>query len=231
MPVKQKTAKLPDPDARFRYIGFEVYPGRVNGIFKSEEEHKKYLEQVKQESPGESVKEHSLVHQKIYSVADKILLIAISLLLLISLFLPWVRLNLKTNPVQYNGLVAIGKVFGAVGTAGNINLSISLILAGIFIILVPIFSLTNLVVLFSGSKVEQHFIVKLKRLLLFHWVPIILWLVIIIGALIGSALPSAWTAAVGAINYNSMVLFSTIGYGGWIAFSAFLIMAIKAAEL
>jgi preprotein translocase subunit SecG len=76
---------------RFKYIGFEVFPGKPGNIFKSDEERRSLIEKVMRRfsrSQGEVRDRCTLMEERI-SGLEKILLTIAAVMLIISLFLPW----------------------------------------------------------------------------------------------------------------------------------------------
>lgn len=85
-----KPEKEFDPDKRFKYIGFEVHPGKIKDLFKTEAEKEELVKKVK-------AKRESGVHGREITTFDtpriasyeKIVLTITSLVLIASLFFPW----------------------------------------------------------------------------------------------------------------------------------------------
>ncbi len=75
---------------RFRYIGFDVFPGKPKDLFKSDAEKKKY-EELNQEkrSKGEILREQCTLLEERISGLDRLVLTVASIVVLLSLFLPW----------------------------------------------------------------------------------------------------------------------------------------------
>ncbi|MEW5995305.1 MAG: hypothetical protein AB1744_13065, partial [Candidatus Zixiibacteriota bacterium] len=75
---------------RFRYIGFEVYPGKPKDLFKSEDEKKQLVEKVvAKRSQGEIIREDCKLLEERVGIVDRIALTVASLVIVVSLFLPW----------------------------------------------------------------------------------------------------------------------------------------------
>jgi hypothetical protein len=75
---------------RFRYIGFEVFPGKVRDLFKSDAEKQKMVEKVvAKRLKGETVREDCKLLEKRVGIGDRIALTVASVVILASLFLPW----------------------------------------------------------------------------------------------------------------------------------------------
>lgn len=75
---------------RFRYIGFEVYPGTPKDLFKNDEERKKYVDRVlEREKKGETLRENNTLVEERVSILERMVLAVACLIVLGSLFLPW----------------------------------------------------------------------------------------------------------------------------------------------
>jgi len=78
-------------DERFKYIGFEVFPGKAGDIFKNDAERKSLIEKVMNKlarSDGEVRDKCTLVEERVSSLEKGFLTLA-SVLMLVSLLLPW----------------------------------------------------------------------------------------------------------------------------------------------
>ncbi|MFH1699199.1 MAG: hypothetical protein ABIE07_01315 [Candidatus Zixiibacteriota bacterium] len=78
-------------DERFKYIGFDVFPGKAGDIFKSDEERKSIIEKVMAkfgQSQGEVRDDCTLLEVRV-SNFEKMFLAAVSLILVLAIFLPW----------------------------------------------------------------------------------------------------------------------------------------------
>ncbi len=83
------TKRITDSD-RFRYIGFDVFPGKPKELFKSDAEKKKYeeLNQAKR-AKGELLREQCTLLEERISGLDRLVLTIASVVVILSLFLPW----------------------------------------------------------------------------------------------------------------------------------------------
>ena len=85
-----KSGKEFDPDTRFRYVGFEVYTGKIKDLFKSDVEKQKLVEAVREKRKrGIKLREKTSFDIPLLAGYEKIVLTAVSILMIISLFLPW----------------------------------------------------------------------------------------------------------------------------------------------
>lgn len=87
---EEKSGKPLDPDARFKYVGFEVHPGKIDDLFKSDAEKEKWVERVQEKRKGGSrLREKNSFDEPRVAGYERIILALTSLLLIVSLFLPW----------------------------------------------------------------------------------------------------------------------------------------------
>lgn len=88
---EEKSRSFRSSEERYKYIGFEVFPGKPGNIFSSDEERKSLIEKVMRKltrSEGEVRDRCTLMGERV-SHAEKILLTVAAVVLVISLFLPW----------------------------------------------------------------------------------------------------------------------------------------------
>ncbi|UCD93756.1 MAG: hypothetical protein JSU69_08260 [Candidatus Zixiibacteriota bacterium] len=79
-----------DPDKRFKYVGFEVHPGKIKDLFKSEAERERWVNRVREKrKAGAKVRDKASFDVPRVAGYEKIILSVTSVLLLVSLFLPW----------------------------------------------------------------------------------------------------------------------------------------------
>lgn len=75
---------------RFRYIGFEVYPGKPKDLFKGEAERNKFVDAIRaRREKGDVIRDDCKLYEKRVSGLDRIVLTIASLVILGSLFIPW----------------------------------------------------------------------------------------------------------------------------------------------
>ncbi len=87
---KTETEKRIDDRQRFKYIGFEVFPGKPKDLFRSDAEKAKYIEDIQQKrSKGQLLRDHSTLTEERVSTGERIVLTVVSLIILATLFFPW----------------------------------------------------------------------------------------------------------------------------------------------
>jgi len=80
-----------DSDLRFKYIGFDVFPGKAGNIFKSEEERKTLIERVKAklDRAKDEVRDRCTLMETRISPVEKMFLAVAAVVLVLALFVPW----------------------------------------------------------------------------------------------------------------------------------------------
>ncbi|SYZ74133.1 membrane hypothetical protein [Candidatus Zixiibacteriota bacterium] len=85
--VKQPSA---DPDYRYKYLGFEVKPGKIGDLFKSDSEKESWIKRMlDKRKQGAKLREHNSLEVPRVASYEKIVLTITSIILVLSLFLPW----------------------------------------------------------------------------------------------------------------------------------------------
>jgi hypothetical protein len=115
---------------RFRYIGFEVFPGKPKDLFKSEEEKSKLVGAVvAKRSKGEIIRQECTLLEERVSTRDRFVLALTGVLILVTLFIPWYAayneiIEETTEPTTQvmpsdTTLSSVSKTDTALGIAGN----------------------------------------------------------------------------------------------------------------
>lgn len=87
---KKSAANRISDSQRFKYIGFEVFPGKPKDLFKSEAEKSKLVESViAKRSKGEVIREKCTLLEERVSITDRLVLTVACLVILVTLFIPW----------------------------------------------------------------------------------------------------------------------------------------------
>ncbi|UCG62654.1 MAG: hypothetical protein JSV52_05045 [Candidatus Zixiibacteriota bacterium] len=88
---KKNSSFKPITDAqRFRYIGFEVFPGKPKDLFKTDAERKKYVEGVRSKrEKGETLRDQCTLLEERVSFLDRMVLTVASVIIFATLFIPW----------------------------------------------------------------------------------------------------------------------------------------------
>ena len=87
---KSPQGKRISEQERFRYIGFEVFPGKPRDLFKSEAEKEKIEATLAaKRAKGEVIREDCKLLEKRVSMTERVVLAVASLAMLAALVLPW----------------------------------------------------------------------------------------------------------------------------------------------
>lgn len=87
----KKVANKPITEAqRFRYIGFEVFPGKPKDLFKSDKEKAKYVDGVvAKRTKGDVLRDQCTLLEQRVSMTDRLVLTIASIIIFATLFIPW----------------------------------------------------------------------------------------------------------------------------------------------
>lgn len=233
MEEEKKSSKKREVD-RYQYIGFDVYPGKAKKFWKSEEEKKTYLEKTKKGRAREE-RDHSLVYVNIFSGVEKTILSISSLIIVICFFLPWFVLEKGSIPFKYSALNYIFNFGFLTSYSAMGGFVASLFVALLFITLIFSFlcGIGTLYFLHRKTNPIEKYYSSLKRMLLFNYLPIFLWLVAAIISIIG--FPSPFGSAFGvkeiSENFNFISFITATGFGMWLTLACLIINVWKITDL
>lgn len=75
---------------RFKYIGFEVFPGKAKDLFKSDAEREKFIGGVRQKrEKGDTLRDGCTLLEERVSMTDRLVLTLASVIIFATLFIPW----------------------------------------------------------------------------------------------------------------------------------------------
>ncbi len=90
-------------DERYKYVGFDVFPGKIGSIFKSDEEHKSLIQKVMNKfnrSEGEVRDRCTLIEERI-SKLERYFLTLAAVLMIAALFTPWFSGYIEISSTNY----------------------------------------------------------------------------------------------------------------------------------
>lgn len=263
--TNNKAQPFDNPDERFRYVGFEVYTGKLGSIFKSDDERKSLIAKVMAKfnrSEGE-VRDHCTLLEDRVSKGEKMFMTVVAVLMVVSLFIPWFSgyyeiVNTKQVPVEaatadstgatpiemttvttvthdersISGLGALGYLGQAF--SGGFILMLSGLLMLVFFLSCPILAVFNLYVLHKVKIPDPNeYVLYLKRMLRYNWIPVLAWLALLLLAFIGSSYgfdTKGMVKQVGA-SYGIGTFIGLSSFGVYLSLAAFLLMALKGKEI
>jgi len=237
---QDRTANGSDSTAedRFRYIGFDVYPGRIREFWRSDSERQSYLARVK-ETAGRFIplsRSNSFVSSSAISLTERIILTVSSLLLFVSPVLPWFSFTRGNETFGYSGIsVALGT--GSIMpylSMGSGVLTVSFILLVALMLLSSVFGLATLILLYSGaSETSDAYLGRLRRMLIWHYLPILGWVVFFSLTAAPTQIPFAGSLGLAQLESSLSIasLSASASVGFWLPFATLWVGAIKGNDL
>jgi len=226
------------PEERFRYIGFEVFPKHIREFWKSDGERQEHVAHVR-ETGGRFVplsRSNSMVAAGAISLPERITLTLTSALLAVSPFMPWFSFTRGDTKFSYSGISLLlnwGPVreFLALGS-GLLNLSYLMLL--VLMLVSAAFGVATLVFLYSAAKdTSDAYLLRLHRILVWHYVPIVGWLVFLGITAPPTDLPFGPSLGLAEVSDHLSIasLSTSSSVGLWIPFATLWVNAIKGNEL
>jgi hypothetical protein len=238
--AKVEDIKPLDENSRFRYIGFDVYGKSQKDFFKSEAEKKEHEKAVESFRSGHysPFRSFTAVNQNLLPFTDKIVLTISSLVLIASVFLPWMRFQSNWTDMTFRGLTGIFQAsqYTHVINMFNPNLMFFLYVPAILAFLAIIYGVLSLIFLWSSAKNFESYLKRLKRFMGLGWYVLAAWLAFFIVSIIGIGLPFGdWMnehyGVRGIGSTVNLVTFVTLsGIGVWMSIAAFVLNSVKAND-
>lgn len=102
-----KAQPFGNSDERFRYVGFDVYTGKIGNLFKSDDERKSLTAKVMarfNRNEGEVRDQCTLLEERV-SKGERMFMTVVSILMVVALFIPWFSgyyeiVNTKQVPIE-----------------------------------------------------------------------------------------------------------------------------------
>ncbi|MGE5693427.1 MAG: hypothetical protein ACM3YF_06570 [Candidatus Zixiibacteriota bacterium] len=228
---KEPKEERADPNIRYRYIGFEVFPEQKKPFFASEEEKKRHLSRLEEKKKSDE-REFSLLFVSSFNRVERVVLFIAAVALAASPALPWFFLPTPQGVDMYLGFSLITAVasqiemlFGASPVAG-----VGAVLILLNLILAPLGGILLFYALFGKGSDPANPYVKTKKLLRLHWLPFAAYLAIF-GLGIAEFNLSEGSLAIFREGFNIFDIFSWAGWGFWTVFVAHLLPAVKSTDL
>ena len=233
----RKAEKSVSEETRYRFIGFDVYPRKPKKFWKSEEEKRKLLEEVRRRGARTAVEErdHSLVRTSVFSKVDRMVLTVTSLLMTVSFFLPWFSVRGEHFSFKVLGVgffLKLGVLFGYAPLSGAL-FSVFVILVGLTIISSFGAGLVSLLAIHKKQSDVERYLINLKRWLKLNLIPLVLWVVVMLISTVGMSTPFADALGVNGLGDGFTVVnfFLLSSYGIWLSLPSVLVNCVKISDL
>jgi hypothetical protein len=212
--------KQSDPDDKYRYLGFEINPGRITEFWNSEDEKKKYVKQVQARGGQLSILERdsSLLNVKLMSQTDKIISYIGAAILIIAFFLPVYSIDPSGKAISGSAISFFLNLpfIGSYVAWGGIGMILTVIVFSLILLTCPVAGVFNILGLLNKNKGEKY-LETVKRYSRFTFVPILLYVVLLVTLLFAGPQPfgSLGIEAVGE-SLNMLAIFTMTGVGFWL---------------
>jgi hypothetical protein len=220
--------KEPENDDIIKYLGFGVYPGKIEEFWASEDEEKQFRQVVKARDGkvGVLARETSILNTRLMSKADRIISYLGSLLLVVALFFPIYSFQIGENHVSGSALsylINIGTVAGGASESGFILLLAFLIFT-LILIACPVAGVINFLGLINKAQGDDY-LEAVKKNSRFLFIPMGLFGLFILLLLIGSPMPQGLSTLGSSFGFGA--IFTMTGAGFWLLIAG---LAIGFAE-
>lgn len=238
---EEKDAASEGSDLRYRYIGFEVYGPKIDEFFKSDQERREYQSRVEEyaKTHYSPLRSGTAVQAALLTKLDRLVLTLTSIGLIIGGILPWFSVSSVYGSFNVLGLTAFLSISRFSGILSQFSGMIST-LAYVFSILAlagAVFGVLTLLSLYAKSKSPESAFLRLKRILLWQYIPLVAWFVLAIYLIVGIEIP--FGEAISDIymikglgpKFNIGTFWAIAQPGMWLTICALIINAVKSNEL
>ncbi|MEE9553702.1 MAG: hypothetical protein V3W18_05340 [candidate division Zixibacteria bacterium] len=212
--------RQPDADDKFRYLGFDINPGKIGEFWQSDDERKKYLKHIQAADSQLSVldRESSLVNVNLMSSADRIVSFIGNIILILAFFLPAYSITLQGKILSGSAISYFLNLpfIGAYAAWGGAGMILTVIVYSLILIACPAAGVLNIIGLINKNKGDDY-LETVKKYSRFTFVPILLYIALLVILLFGGPQPfgSLGAEAIGK-SLNLMAIFTIAGFGFWV---------------
>lgn len=212
--------KKPDTDAIYKFLGFDVYPGKVKDFWKSDDEKKRFVKQVKAHGGQISVldRDTALLNIKSMTVADKAISIIGGALLILAFFLPIYSIDPSGRGISGSGISYFLNLpfIGSYAAWGGIVMVLTIIVFSLLLITCPVAGVLNILGVLNKNKGDKY-LETVKKFTRFTYIPILLYALLFIILLFGAPHPfgSLGVSGIGE-TLNLLAIFTMTGIGFWL---------------
>jgi len=158
-----------------------------------------------------------------------------SFLLTVSLFVPWFSVRGEAFHSQVIGLgffLKLGTLFGYAPLSGPL-FSVFVVLVSLTILFSFVAGLMSLLAMYKKHSDVESYLTNLKKRLKLNWIPLVLWVAVIIISTIGMPTPFADALKVGGFgdSFNVANFFALSSFGVWLSLPCVIINCVKISDL
>jgi hypothetical protein len=215
---------------RYKYIGFNVFPGKTKEFWPSEQDEKKARESAR----SHFERDQSFLYNPILSKQSWFIQMVAAGITVISFFLPWVNITFGGEIIRANGPAILGSLsfVGSLGAWGSGLELPALIVYTVYLLLSPILGLIYVVTLATVKRDSEKHLVRVKKMSRLFFIPIVLWVAILIIAAIGFPMPlgNLGVKEIGT-SFNILSFLSISGAGFYLTLAGCIVCSLMASEI
>lgn len=212
--------KKSDSDAIYKFLGFDVYPGKVKDFWKSDDEKKRFIGQVKARGGQLSVldRDTALLNIKSMTIVDKAISLIGGAILILAFFLPVYSIDPSGRGISGSGISYFLNLpfIGSYAAWGGVAMVLTMIIFSLVLISCPVAGVLNILGVLNKNKGEKY-LETVKKFNRFTYVPILLYAVLFIILIFGAPHPfgSLGVSGIGE-TLNLLAIFTLTGIGFWL---------------
>ncbi len=212
--------KKPDSDAIYKFLGFDVYPGKVEDFWKSDDEKKRFVKQVKARNGQISVldRDTALLNIKSMTAVDKAISIIGGAILILAFFLPVYSIDPSGRGISGSGISYFLNLpfIASYAAWGGIVMILTIIIFSLLLISCPVAGVLNILGVLNKNKGDKY-LETVKKYTRFTYVPILLYALLFIILIFGAPHPfgSLGVSGIGE-TLNLLAIFTLTGIGFWL---------------
>lgn len=230
-----------DPDLRYKYIGFDVYGGKVSEFFESEEEKEKYKISVAEYNKTHfaPLRSGTAVRANLLALPDRVVLTIASLGLVVGSLLPWFKVDSIYGTLSMPGLLTFSSVSAYADILGRFNSTLPLlpyVFSGMAALSL-IFGLASLIAMYLPAKDTDQRASRLKHILGWQYLPVFIWFGLFIYLTVGLDIPMGVEVSniymikgLGS-KFNIVTFWVMAQPALWVTFASHIVNAVKSNDL
>ncbi len=212
--------KKPDSDAIYRYLGFDIYPGNVEDFWKSDDEKKRFVRQVKARDGQISIldRDTAILNIKSMTAVDKAVSIIGGAILILAFFLPVYSIDPSGRGISGSAISFFLNLpfIGSYAASGGIVMILTMIIFALLLLSCPVAGALNILGVLNKNKGDKY-LETVKKFNRFTYVPILLYALLFIILLFGGPHPfgSLGISGIGE-SLSLLAIFTMTGVGFWL---------------
>lgn len=212
--------KKPDSDAIYRYLGFDVFPGNVEDFWKSDDEKKRFVRQVKARDGQISIldRDTAILNIKSMTAVDKAVSIIGGAILILAFFLPAYSIDPSGRGISGSAISYFLNLpfIGSYAASGGIVMVLTMIIFAFLLLSCPAAGVLNILGVLNKNKGDKY-LETVKSYNRFTYIPIFLYALLFIILLFGGPHPfgSLGISGIGE-SLSLLAIFTMTGIGFWL---------------